>query len=395
MSAATSDVPVARLFRASCVALMATGMTFAIRGDIMSALGSDFALDKTQLGWISGAAFWGFGLAILLGGPLCDWLGVRKLLPFAIAGHLGGVLLTIVARDFTAVFIGTAIIGIANGLVEASLNPLVATLYARDRIARLTALHASFPGGIVIGGLLAYLLTQLGLGWQAKMLLILPPVVVYTILFVGQKCPPIGRQAAGVPIRATFRELARPLFVVIFLCMWLTSATELGPGQWVSNIFNEVMHSASQAGVLLLVWINGIMYLMRHFGRDVSHRVSPALLLAITALVAASGLSLFGHVSTSAGAFGAAALLAMGTAFWWPTMLGLTATRFPNGGALALGVIGAAGSFSTAVAGPAMGWINDRYGAAAVLPIWSVLPIGVALLFALIHLADRRRGHDT
>ncbi len=76
--------------------------------------------------------------------------------------------------------------------------------------------------------------------------------------------------------------------------MWLTAATELGPGQWVSNIFNEVMHSSAQAGILVLVWINGIMYLMRQFFGDISHKVSPISLIAVTSLIAAAGLFLFG-----------------------------------------------------------------------------------------------------
>lgn len=381
-----------RLFRASCIALIATAMSFAIRGDIMGDFERVFLLDKTQVGWISGAAFWGFGLSILFGGPLCDVLGMGTLLRVAALGHIGGVLLTIFAPNFTVLFAATVIIGIANGLIEAAVNPLVATIYRTNKTAKLTALHAWFPGGIVIGGVFAFLFTQLGLNWQAKMLLMLVPAVVYAVLFVGQSFPATERQAAGVPFSAMFGELARPLFLVIFLCMWLTAATELGPGQWVSNIFNEVMHSSAQAGVLLLVWINGIMYLMRQFAGGVSHRVSPVLLIACTALVAALGLFLFGRADTPGLAFAAAALLAVGTAFWWPTMLGITSERFPRTGALGLAVIGAAGSVSTALAGPIMGWINDTHGAANVLPIWAVLPVGIAIVFGLIHLSDKARG---
>lgn len=77
-------------------------------------------------------------------------------------------------------------------------------------------------------------------------------------------------------------------------------------------------------------------------------------------------------------------------------MLGMTSERFPAGGALLLAIIGASGSSSTAVAGPTMGWINDTYGAEAVLPTWAILPaILPAILFgvfALIYLSDRATG---
>jgi MFS family permease len=381
-----------RLFLASCIALIATAMSFAIRGDIMGDFERAFGLTKTELGWISGAAFWGFGLSILFGGALCDLLGISRLLRVAALGHIGGVLLTIFASDFTALFCATAILGIANGLVEASINPLIATLYQRNKTSKLIALHAWFPGGIVIGGVMAFGFTHLGLGWQLKMLLMLVPAIIYTVMFFGQTFPATERQAAGVSFNEMLRALSRPLFIVIFFCMWLTAATELGPGQWVSNIFNDVMHSSAKAGVLLLVWINGIMYLMRQFGGRLARRVTPVLLIACTAPIAAIGLSLFGHARSVGVAFAAAALLAVGTAFWWPTILGITSERFPRGGALALGVVGAAGSFSTALAGPIMGWINDTSGATRVLPIWAAIPVAITVIFALLHGFEKTRG---
>ncbi len=387
------------LFIASCVALVATAMTFAIRGDIMSDFERDFGLTKTDVGWIAGAAFWGFGVSILLGGPLCDLLGMGTLLRLAAAGHIAGALATIVAPNFLVLFAATLTIGIANGLVEATINPLVATVYSDDKTRRLVALHAWFPGGIVIGGVLSFLLTQAGpsaaLGlslWQWKMLLLLGPSIAYTLLFHGQVFPATERAAAGVPFGDMFKEILRPLFLVVWLCMWATAATELGPGQWMSNIFNEVMKSSAQAGILVLVWVNGIMYLIRQFAGAAAHRISPVALIAFTAIPATAGLFLFGMARAPFTAFAAAALFAAGTAFWWPTMLGITSERFPRGGALLLAIIGASGAFSSAIAGPVMGWINERYGADRVLSIWAVLPAALIAIFTAIYLRDRLAG---
>ena len=386
-----------RLFIASCVALVATAMTFAIRGDIMSDFERDFALTKTDVGWIAGAAFWGFGLSILLGGPLCDLLGMGTLLRLAAAGHIAGTIATIAAPNFAVLFAATLVIGIANGLVEAAINPLIATIYADDKTHRLVALHAWFPGGIVIGGVLSFLLTQTGAPaagalWQWKMLLILVPAVIYTFMFAGQHFPPTERAAAGVPFGEMFKEILRPLFIVVWLCMWMTAATELGPGQWMSNIFNDVMKSSAQAGILVLVWVNGIMYLIRQFLAAAAHRISPVALIAATAVAAASGLFLFGLARTPFTAFAAAALFAAGTALWWPTMLGMTSERFPRGGALLLAVIGATGSISSAISGPVMGWINERFGADRVLSIWAALPAVLIVIFTGIYLRDRVSG---
>jgi MFS family permease len=369
-----------RLFTASCIALIATAMSFAIRGDIMGDFESIFQLNKTNVGWIAGAAFWGFGLSIFIGGPLCDILGMGTIMRLAAAGHIGGTLLTIAAPNFEVLFIATVIIGIANGLVEAAVNPLIATIYDQEKTAKLTLLHAWFPGGIVIGGVAAYLFTQIGLGWQAKMLLMLIPSAVYTFLFVGQSFGDM------------FTECLRPLFLVIWVGMMLTAATELGPGQWYANVFNEVMVSTTQAGILVLVWVNGIMYLMRQFAGGISHRVSPIALVGTTAVLAAAGLYLFSIAATPVAAFAAAALLAVGTAFWWPTMLGITSERFPRSGALGLAIIGGTGSFATAIAGPVMGYLNDIYGPREMLAIWAILPVLLIVIFGAIYLRDKAAG---
>jgi hypothetical protein len=101
-----------------------------------------------------------------------------------------------------------------------------------------------------------------------------------------------------------------------------------------ANIFNEVTQSSTHAGIILLVWVNGIMYVMRQFFGRIPHSMSPTLLIAVTAPLSALGLYLFGQTTTPAMWYVAAALLAIGTAFWWPTMLGITSERFPAGGAL-------------------------------------------------------------
>ena len=198
------------------------------------------------------------------------------------------------APSFAVLFGATLIIGVANGLVEAFVNPLVATLFSERKTTKLVALHAWFPGGIVVGGLLAYGFTQVGLGWQAKMVLLLMPSVVYTTMFWRETFPLTESTAAGVSLAGMLAEVRRPLFLLVWFCMWLTAATELGPGQWVANIFNEVFESGTQAGIILLVWMNGIMYLMRQLLGHVPHRISPTLLIVFTAPLAAVGLYLFG-----------------------------------------------------------------------------------------------------
>jgi MFS family permease len=381
-----------RLFIASCVSLIATAMSFAIRGDILGQVQVDLSLTDVQTGWVATAAFWGFGLSILFGGPLCDLLGMGTIMRLAAAGHIVGALLTVFSTNFTTFFLSTVVVGVANGFVEAAINPLIATIYPQNKTSKLTTLHAWFPGGIVIGGVLAFAMTQAGFGWKAKTLTLLIPSVIYLVMFMGQKFPETERLAAGVPFGDMFKDLTRPLFVLVWFCMILTAGTELGAGSWIPTIFNRVTQSATQAGILQVVWINMVMYLMRQFGHNVSHRIAPTGLIALSAIVASFGLYMFSHAVTVTAAFAWAGVFAVGIAFWWPTMIGITSERFPRSGALGMAVIGATGSFATALSGPIMGWLSATYGTEQVLPIWSALPLLLVVIFGAIYMADRAKG---
>lgn len=411
------------LFWASCMALIATAMSFAIRIDIMTALEEAFVIPhvkgntelasteaeppaeagevdelaeaiKTNLGLIATVAFFSFGLAILFGGPLVDMLGMGALLRLAAACHIGGTLLTIFAPSFWVVVIATLIVGAGNGLVEAVCNPLIATMYPDEKTHKLTIFHAWFPGGIVIGGLLAYLFTNIGLDWQFKMALLLVPSVIYLVMIWNQKFPATERVAAGIPFSEMFAEaVRRPLFWIIFLMMWLTAVTELVPGAWISNIFFDVMQR--KEGILAVVWGSTLMYLLRQFGSKTAHSIPPTLLIAITAPFAAAGLFLFKFAADTGSVpmfFVAATLLYFGVCFWWPTMLGITSERCPKTGALGLAIIGGTGSFATWVGGPAIGWLNGHFGPAESLRIWALLPVVLAIAFFLVYVNDKARG---
>src|ERR1700759_764014 len=100
-SDALAGVHPQRLFVASCMSLISTAVTFAVIGDIMGALKEQFILTNQQVGQIAGAATWGFTLSIFVLGPLCDALGMKNLMRFAFLCHFVGVLMMILARNYS------------------------------------------------------------------------------------------------------------------------------------------------------------------------------------------------------------------------------------------------------------------------------------------------------
>ncbi len=337
-------------------------MTFAFRAGLEGVWGTEFSLTKEQLGWIFSPAFYGFTLAMIFGGPLCDVIGMKKLLGFAFVGHVAGVIIYLVAKDATMLFIGTLCIGIGNGMVEAACNPLTVTLFPSNKTTMLNRFHVWFPGGIMIGGLISYfLIEQLKLDWHILIAILFIPAIIYGVLFFKLDFPKTERVTKGISTKQMFLSCLSPLFLVMLVSMFLTAATELGTNQWLGAL----LQGANVSGILVLVFINGFMAIGRSFAGSFVHRLNPNGMLILSAFLAGVGLILLSKSSGYA-AFGAALVFAAGICFFWPTMLGFVSEYLPNTGALGLSLMGGAGMFSTSLIVPIMGKWYDGFKATAI-----------------------------
>jgi fucose permease len=351
-----------KLFLASRIALIVTAMTFAFRASLEGVWGAEFNLTKEEIGWIFSPAFWGFTLAMVFGGPLCDVIGMKKLLILAFIGHIAGVVVYLTAKDATMLFVGTVCIGIGNGMVEAACNPLVVSLYPDNKTTMLNRFHVWFPGGIVIGGLISYfLIDKMQLDWRILISVLFIPAIIYGLMFFKLQFPQTERVTRGVSTGKMFASCLSPLFLVMLACMFLTAATELGTNQWLGAL----LQGAGVSGILVLVFINGLMAVGRSFAGPIVHRLNPNGMLIISSALAVVGLFLL-SISSGYAAFGAAFIFAAGICFFWPTMLGYVSEYLPNTGALGLSLMGGAGMFSTSLIVPMMGKWYDGFKAEAV-----------------------------
>ncbi|MCY3810148.1 MAG: MFS transporter [Gemmatimonadetes bacterium] len=348
-----------RLFVGSCVALVATSVAFATVGAVMFDLKGEFVLNNAQVGWIGGAALWGFAVSQVVFAPLCDTLGMRFLVRMAFLGHLGGAAILVFATGFETLFAGALVIAMANGLVEAACNPLVAALYPDNKTVKLNQFHVWFPGGIVLGGLAAYFLDGAGItSWQVKIGLIVVPTVAYGALLLRQRFPATEGVSSGVSVGEMFRAtLQTPLMWLMLLCMAATASVELGPNRWLP----AVLEASGMAGILVLVYVSAIMAVMRYWAGPVVHRLSPTGILLASAVLSGAGLLWLSLGGATASVFAAATVFAVGVCYFWPTMLGFVSERISKSGALGLGLMGTVGMAVVGlVTSPLMGNIADR-----------------------------------
>jgi len=259
-------------------------------------------------------------------------------------------------------FVGTLCIGIGNGMVEAACNPLTVTLFPDNKTTMLNRFHVWFPGGIMVGGLLSYfIIDTMHLNWRILISLLFIPAIIYGIMFFKLKFPQTERVTKGVSTGKMFASCLSPLFLIMLACMFLTAATELGTNQWLGAL----LQGAGVSGILVLVFINGLMAVGRSFAGTFVHRINPNGMLILSSLLAGIGLILLSRSSGYA-AFGAAFVFAAGICFFWPTMLGFVSEYLPNTGALGLSLMGGAGMFSTSLVIPLMGKWYDNFKATAV-----------------------------
>ena len=378
-----------RLFLLSCVALITTAMTFAIRARLEKVWGIQFGLNAKSIALAMAPAFWGFTLAQFIGGPLVDVIGMKRFVRIAFLLHLVGIVLTIFSHNFWMLFSGTLFIGVGNGSVEAGCNPLVATIFPEAKTKMLNRFHVWFPGGIVIGSVVAYLVMDtLKLNWMILVGTLIVPLGIYGALMGGQSFPKTERVEMGVSYKDMWKAIVRPLFLIMLFCMLLSAATELTTGQRISSL----LEGTGTAPILVLAFINGIMAIGRGFAGPIIQRLNTTGMLFFSAIVSTVGLLLMSYLNGAVPSFLAAAVFAVGICFFWPTMLGFVSENIPESGALGLSIFGGAGMLSTSIFLPLSGWLTDS-GATGheILRYTAVLPAALIVIFAIVFTALRRK----
>ena len=409
-----------RLLWAGFMAILAAGVGFSIRAGILGQWAEQYGFTQTELGAITGGGLTGFGIIILLSSLIADRIGFGPLMFAAFVMHLVSAALTLATGAayeaggkplaFQCLFWGMFLFAIGNGIAEAVVNPLVATLFPTKKAHYLNILHAGWPGGLILGGLASYFMAG-GAGakpvpWQFQISLFLAPVVLYGLMMLGQRFPKSEASSSGVSYRDMLGELGlvgaavicallalffksdlglsplvaggiaagllvafgaatgfrfgHLLLAALLLIQGLVGYVELGTDSWISKITGTIMNSPAN-GLLLFVYTSGLMFILRFFAGPIVERISPLGLLAVSALFGAAGLTLLGNAQGALMCILAATVYGIGKTFLWPTMLAVVSEQFPKGGAITIGAAGGVGMLAAGLlGGPGIGFLQDQ-----------------------------------
>lgn len=414
-----------RLLWAGFTAILAAGVGFGVRGGLFDTWATQFNFNGSQLGNISlGAGFISFCFGIIIGGIIVDKIGYGKLVIAAFLLHVLSAFVTFAAKPgmstdtaFQYLYWGTFLFGLANGTLEAVANPLVATLFPKSRTHYLNILHASWPLGLVFGGLIGWFLGgTFAWSWKAQLALYLIPTALYGVMFLGQSFPKSEASAKGLKLGEMFKDigilgalivsgmlflfLRRDVFTPIFkndlaanglalvvalaLLGWVASITkfaighwllfvlfiihalvgsvELGTDGWIQNITGTIL--TPNEGKILFVFTSVVMFFLRFCAHFIETRIGlkPIGLLLVCAMLAVLGLNLVSAVSSFGAAIGALLVYGFAKTFFWPTMLAVVGDRFPRTGAVAMSLMGGVGMMSVGLfGGPGLGYARDRF----------------------------------
>lgn len=407
-----------RLLWAGFTAILAAGVGFAIRGGIFDNWSKEYGFTGAQLGAIGGAGFIGFCFGIIGGGVIVDKIGYGKLVIAALLCHILSAFVTFGASTpenaYTFLYWGMFLFAFANGTLEAVANPLVATLFPKQRTHYLNILHAAWPAGMILGVVAGWVLDdQMALHWKLQLALYLIPTAAYGLMFMGQKYPRSEAAEKGASIVEMFKSvgilgalvacyllalffgdlfkgvapgsadligygiggalllvvalmtkfsLGSILLFVLFVTHALVGAVELGTDGWIQNITGNLF--TSEQGKYLFLWTSAIMFGLRFCAHwlETKLKLSPIGLLFVCAVLGFIGLTLASNMQTFGMALVALGIYAVGKTFFWPTMLAVVGDRFPHTGAIAMSIMGGIGMMSAGLIGtPGLGYAKDRF----------------------------------
>ncbi|MEM8681037.1 MAG: MFS transporter [Planctomycetota bacterium] len=357
------------LLIAGFLTLIAAGIGFAVRAGLLDVWSQKYGFTMTELGQITGGGLLGFGVVILIAGLLIDAVGYKPLMVLALFCHVVSAVMLFAATPvfnsagkeacYFLLFWSAFIFAVGNGICEGVINPLTAAIYPEQKTHYLNILHAGWPAGLVLGGLIVFL--KGSVGWELLLATYLIPTAIYGAIAIKERFPKTSAQAGAISYGGMFARLIGPFFLLLLVAQACVGYVELGTDSWINKITGGILKSAT-LGTALFIYTSLLMTALRFFAGPIVHKISSLGLLFVSAIIGAVGLYLISLGNSIGFMFFAATVYAVGKSFLWPTMLGVVGERFPESATVGMAFVGFAGMISAGLlGGPGIGYKQDYF----------------------------------
>ena len=299
-----------------------------------------------------------------------------------------GLLVPMVPRTFAYPVILTAVLlfSAGGGIFEVLVSPIVEACPSNNKAAAMSLTHSMYGVGsvavVVVTNILLAVFGTHNWYYIAIFWAVIPLLNGIYFLFV-----PINKvveENQRIPMR---KLIKRKSFLIFFLLMFCSGATEISMSQWASAFAESSLGITKALGDILGPCIFAAMLTVsRLVYSKISAKVNPLKYLGTCA-----ALTVVFYVSAALIPFKFASIIACGlcgftAGVMWPATLSLAAEHYPTGGAAMFGLFALAGDIGCTLGPTTVGFVSSAMGGelraglliACIFPILSV--IGMTLL---------------
>jgi fucose permease len=349
-----------------------------------SSFGGANGLSQEQLGRLGAFSFAGLVFGILLAGPLADRWGAKI---FAIAGNAvmaASLVGMSMAPDYRALSIAVFWLGCGAGILDMVLSPVVSVLNPERRSAAMNWLHSFYCIGAVVTILAGTVALQAGVGWRHASLLLLPLPLALLITFGFLHFPELvheSEQAGRSPMRELLKE---PWLWGCLIAIFLGGATELGMAQWLPAYAETSLGFPKWIGGSALLAFSVLMAAGRMVVGSIGTRVNPFVVLAWCCGSSVLLFLLGSFLMVPGWALTACIVVGFTGSALWPTVLAVSADRYPAGGATMFAALAAMGNAGGILMPWIVGWIGDLVNLHWGLAVSTMAPLLMLPLVLLL-----------
>jgi len=356
------DHPCARLLTVLCYgAMMSLAIGLNLLPVFLTTLSATYGgadgLTGEQLGRLGALAFAGVAAGIVITGPLADRWGAK---PFA---QLGNALIAVslvamaFAPGYTSLATAVFSLGLGAGVLDMVLSPVVSALNPHKRAVALNWLHSFYCVGAAVTVLAGSLALHAGFGWRGSCLVLLPLPLGLLAAFAPLRFPALAHESVRTSVRTLFTHR---WFQLAVIGIFLGGATELGLSQWLPAYAETSLGFPVWVGGGSLLLFSVAMALGRMVVGFAGGKADPFRLMALGCGASVVLFLLGSFLPVPSLALTACILAGFTGSCLWPTMLAVTADRYPQGGASMFGALAALGNAGGIFMPWVVGWIADR-----------------------------------